>query len=103
LSLGQEVLALSKSNLIFWILGNKKAKTKGRLLNENVNQAVIDEKFQISTELVLSEDGTPAKDKMVCYLHHFLHFKNNSSPNLCYFVVKANSKWQQGAGSSGRG
>lgn len=27
------------------ILGNKKAKTKSRLLNENVSMAVIDEKF----------------------------------------------------------
>ena len=26
-------------------LGNKKAKTKARLLNENVSQAVMDEKF----------------------------------------------------------
>ena len=38
----------SRGTCIRWIIsivGNKKAKTKSRLLNENVTQAVIDEKF----------------------------------------------------------
>jgi hypothetical protein len=30
---------------VTWQRGNKKAKTKSRLLNEQVSQAVIDEKF----------------------------------------------------------
>ncbi len=44
--------------------GNKKAKTKSRLLNENVATAVIDEKFQVLTQMEL-KDGRPIKDKMV--------------------------------------
>lgn len=39
---GKEVRNYSLAN---YNKGNKKAKTKGRLLNENVSQAVIDEKF----------------------------------------------------------
>ena len=34
-----------KSLLILIKIGNKKAKTKSRLLNESVSTAVIDEKF----------------------------------------------------------
>ena len=47
------------------VIGNKKAKTKGRLLNENVSMAVIDEKFQISTIMEVNDEGIPIKDKMV--------------------------------------
>nr|ACK37609.1 hypothetical protein [Kahliella matisi] len=46
---------------VIWQRGNKKAKTKGRLLNENVSQAVIDEKFQISTIMEVNSDGVPSK------------------------------------------
>ena len=46
-------------------LGNKKAKTKARLLNENVSQAVIDEKFAINTVMDVNDEGIPIKDKMV--------------------------------------
>jgi hypothetical protein len=39
------------------LIGEKKAKTKARLLNENVSQAVMDEKFQINSMFELNEDG----------------------------------------------
>ena len=54
--------------LTILIIGNKKAKTKSRLLNENVSQAVIDEKFQINTVMEVNEDGLPIKEKMVMHL-----------------------------------
>ena len=47
------------------IIGNKKAKTKSRLLNENVSQAAIDEKFQINTVMEVNEEGAPLKEKLV--------------------------------------
>ena len=34
-------------------------------MNENVSQAVMDEKFQINTVMEVNEEGTPIKDKMV--------------------------------------
>lgn len=46
-------------------VGNKKAKTKSRLLNEAISQAVIDEKFQISTIMDVDSNGQPTKAKMV--------------------------------------
>jgi hypothetical protein len=36
-------------------------------LNENISQAVIDEKFQITTIMEVNEAGAPIKDKMVIY------------------------------------
>lgn len=51
-------------NVLFKI-GAKKANTKSRLLNENVSQAIIDEKFQITTIMDVNENGIPIKDKMV--------------------------------------
>lgn len=50
--------------LVIWSRGNKKASTKKRLLNENVNTAVIDEKFQINTQIEMDETGKPCKPKM---------------------------------------
>ena len=46
-------------------VGNKTAKTKTRLLNENVSMAVMDEKFQINTIMDVNADGVPIKDKIV--------------------------------------
>jgi hypothetical protein len=53
-------------------IGNKKAKTKSRLLNENVGMAVLDEKFQINTVMECNEDGHPIKDKMVIIIDNKL-------------------------------
>lgn len=51
--------------MVVWQRGNKKAKTKQRLLNDNVHTAVMDEKFQISTVMqVDGETGLPNKAKM---------------------------------------
>ncbi len=47
------------------MIGEKKAKTKARLLNENVSQAVMDEKFQINSMFEMDEDGRPSKPKQV--------------------------------------
>lgn len=52
-------------NLTNLPLGAKKANTKSRLLNENVSQAIIDEKFQITTIMEVNSEGIPIKDKMV--------------------------------------
>lgn len=50
------VWSRSISYLITLILiDNKKANTKVKLLNENVHQAIIDEKFQISTFIDVNE------------------------------------------------
>ena len=57
---------------VVWSRGNKKAKTKSRLLNENVFMAVIDEKFQINTVMDVNEEGTPTKEKMVT-IHKHIH------------------------------
>lgn len=51
-------------------IGNKKAKTKSRLLNENVSMAVIEEKFQINTVMEVDADGHPTKEKLVSDFHH---------------------------------
>ena len=65
MSSGREVSPTSIFRHIIFLLGNKKASTKGRLLNENISQAVIDEKFQITTLIDVDESGRPLKDKMV--------------------------------------
>lgn len=50
---------------VIWSRGNKKAKTKSRLLNETVHNAVMDEKFQINTVMECDETtGRPIKAKM---------------------------------------
>mmetsp|Transcript_16767 Transcript_16767/g.16034 ORF Transcript_16767/g.16034 Transcript_16767/m.16034 type:complete len:132 (-) Transcript_16767:590-985(-) len=49
---------------VTWQRGNKKAKTKSRLLNESISQAVIEEKFQINTMMEVDADGKPTKDKI---------------------------------------
>jgi len=49
---------------VIWQRGQKKAKTNGRLLNESISQAVIDEKFQIRTNIEVTEEGLPLKPKM---------------------------------------
>lgn len=47
-----------------WIRGSKKAKTKKRLLNEKTSTAIFDEKFQIKTDMELSNDTLkPVKPK----------------------------------------
>ncbi len=46
-------------------VGEKKAKTKGRLINESINSAVLDEKFQINSVFELNSDGKPKTEKLV--------------------------------------
>lgn len=48
---------------VTWQRGSKMAKTKSRLLNETINSAVIDEKFQINTVMDVDADGNPTKAK----------------------------------------
>ncbi len=76
---------------MWWMynIGNKSAKTKTRLLNENVSMAVIDEKFQINTVMDVNADGVPIKDKIVrVFENHqeddivFIKIKFINSPNL---------------------
>jgi len=51
--------------LLNWVRGSKKAKTKKRLLNESTPTAVFDEKFQIKTDMELSNaDKKPVKVKV---------------------------------------
>lgn len=53
---------------VVWSRGNKKAKTKGRLINEKVHTALIDEKFQINTAMELdptTEKPTKSKTSML--------------------------------------
>ncbi len=45
-------------------IGNKKAKTKSRIINESISSAVIDEKFQINTVMDVDSEGNPTKAKM---------------------------------------
>lgn len=50
--------------MVIWSRGQKKAKTKARVLNENVHKALIDEKFQINTAMELDPNtGEPTKSK----------------------------------------
>lgn len=50
---------------VVWTRGTKTAKTKKRLLNGNVPDAIIDEKFQIVTMFEVNlETGKPCKEKM---------------------------------------
>ena len=71
-------------------VGAKKANTKSRLLNENVSQAIIDEKFQITTIMEVNSEGVPVKDKMVLFYHL------NST-------VKTDSLQRQGQANTRRG
>lgn len=50
--------------MVIWSRGSKQAKTKKRVLNEQVSTAVFDEKFQINTQMELDEDGKPTKPKI---------------------------------------
>lgn len=63
---------------MIFIIGAKKANTKSRLLNENVSQAIIDEKFQITTIMEVNSEGVPVKDKMVSFHHITPIVKTNS-------------------------
>mmetsp|Transcript_16275 Transcript_16275/g.15647 ORF Transcript_16275/g.15647 Transcript_16275/m.15647 type:complete len:180 (-) Transcript_16275:439-978(-) len=49
--------------VVYWTRGEKKAKTKPRLLNESISQAVLDEKFQVTTVFEINSDGRPKSDK----------------------------------------
>ena len=51
--------------MVIWSRGSKQAKTKKRVLNEQVQSATFDEKFQINTQMELGEDGKPVKSKIV--------------------------------------
>ena len=55
--------------MVIWSRGSKQAKTKKRVLNEQVQSATFDEKFQINTQMELGEDGKPVKSKIVSKLY----------------------------------
>lgn len=51
--------------LVVWTRGNKQAKTKKRLLKENISDAIFEEKFQIVTQFEVDfETNMPCKPKM---------------------------------------
>lgn len=60
------------------VIGQKKAKTKSRILNENVNMAVIDEKFQINTVMEVDSSGRPTKEKMVEFDDYLIIYDSQS-------------------------
>lgn len=51
--------------IVIWSRQSKQAKTKKRLLSDQVDTTVFDEDFQISTNMTCDENGTPTKPKMV--------------------------------------
>ena len=51
--------------IVIWSRQSKQAKTKKRLLSDQVDTTVFDEDFQISTTMICDESGMPTKAKMV--------------------------------------
>jgi len=51
--------------IVIWSRQTKQAKTKKRLLSDQVDTTVFDEEFQISTTMTCDEEGNPTKPKMV--------------------------------------
>ena len=50
---------------VIWSRGKKQAKTQVKVLNEKLDMAVFDEKFQINTVLELNADTEiPLKEKL---------------------------------------
>ena len=61
--------------MVIWSRGSKQAKTKKRLLSEQVPTAVFDEKFQINTQMELDEEGKPTKSKIVSQSNNRNHLR----------------------------
>ena len=53
--------------MVIWSRQSKQAKTKIRLLNEQIDTTVFDQEFQISTSMNFDEDNRPTKPKMVSH------------------------------------
>ena len=51
--------------IVIWSRQSKQAKTKKRLLSDQVDTTVFDEEFQISTTMACDEAGNPTQPKMV--------------------------------------
>ena len=49
---------------IIWQRGQKKAETKKRLLSDQAQSTVFDEKFEVSTQMDVDINGTPLRAKM---------------------------------------
>ncbi len=73
--------------IVIWSRQSKQAKTKKRLLSDQVDTTVFDETFNISTSMVCDEEGNATKPKMVSQLIIF------SLPN-CLSAISLNSQSQ---------
>jgi len=81
-----------KPVIVIWSRQSKQAKTKKRLLTDQIDIANFNETFQISTTMPCDEDGNATKAKMVSRNFCLVSLANSSicfdSPNLQSLVTK---------------
>ena len=76
--------------IVIWSRQTKQAKTKKRLLSDQVDSTVFDEEFQISTSMACDEAGIPTKPKMVSI--RLLGYRVVFIPDLIILLFSHNSQ-----------